>query len=121
MFNKRHDALSSRDSAGMLGRRTNPNATKAMSVVMNNNVDEGIITFGLWLNAEDKRSLALPIIMKEFTEDRKAVLQDNILQKDIIIDIVEGVPFCKECGSNDCAHVGFAICAEQMKDVKMIF
>jgi hypothetical protein len=121
MFNKRHDALSSRDSAGMLGRRTrtntNPSATKAVLVIRNNNVDEGIITFGLWLNAEDKRSLALPIIMKEFTEDRKAVLQDNILQKDIIVDIVQGVPFCNECKANDCAHVGFAVCAEQMKEV----
>ena len=86
-----------------------------MIVVRNNNVDEGIITFGLWLNAEDKSSLVLPIIMKEFTEDRKAVLHDNILQKDIIVDIVEGVPFCNQCRSNDCAHVGFAICAEQIK------
>jgi hypothetical protein len=119
MFNKRHDALSSRDSAGMLGRRTNanPSATKAMLVVRNNNVDEGIITFGLWLNAEDKKSPAIPIVMKQFTEDRKAVLQDNILKKDIIVDIVEGVPFCNECRSNDCAHVGFAICAEQTKEV----
>jgi hydrogenase maturation factor len=121
MFNKRHDALSSRNSAGMLGRRTgtnrNPSATKAVLVIRNNSVDEGIITFGLWLNAEDKRCLALPIIMKEFTEDRRAVLQDNILQKDIIVDIVQGVPFCNECGADDCVHVGFAICAEQMKEV----
>jgi hypothetical protein len=83
-------------------------------MVRNNTVDEGIITFGLWLNAEDKRSLALPIIMKDFTEDKRAVLKDNILKKDIIVDIVEGVPFCNECRSNDCAHVGFAICAEEL-------
>jgi hypothetical protein len=116
MFNKRHDAPSSRESAGSLGRRTNTSASKAMIIVKNNNVDEGIVTFGLWLNAEDKRSLVLPIIMKEFTENRKAVLHDNILRKDIIVDIVEGVPFCNQCRSNDCAHVGFAICAEQMKE-----
>jgi hypothetical protein len=84
------------------------------TMVRNNTVDEGIITFGLWLNAEDKRSLALPIIMKDFTEDKRAVLKDNILKKDIIVDIVEGVPFCNECRSNDCAHVGFAICAEEL-------
>ena len=87
---------------------------KTPLVIRNNNVDEGIIAFGLWLNVEDKSSIALPIIMKDFTEDRKAVLQDNILQKDnIVVDIVEGIPFCNECRSNDCAHVGFAICAEQ--------
>jgi hypothetical protein len=90
-------------------------ARKAPLVIRNNNVDEGIITFGLWLNAEDKGSLALPIIMKEFREDRKTtILQDNVLQKDIIVDIIEGVPFCNECRSDDCAHVGFAICAEEL-------
>jgi hypothetical protein len=83
-------------------------------MVRNNNVDEGMTAFALWLNVEDKHSLAIPIIMKDFTEDKKAVLQDNILQKDIIVDIVEGVPFCNECKSNDCAHVGFTICAEQL-------
>jgi hypothetical protein len=114
MFNKRHGGTSRR--GGSLGRITNASASKAMIFVRNNNVDEGIITFGVWLNAEDKRSLVLPIIMKEFTEDRKAVLHDNILQKDIVVDIIEGVPFCNECRSNDCAHVGFAIYAEQMKE-----
>ncbi len=82
MFNKRHDGSSQRKSAGSLGRRTSPSGSKTMIVVRNNNVDEGIITFGLWLNAEDKS---------------------------------EGVPFCNQCRSNDCAHVGFAICAEQIK------
>ena len=116
MFNKRHDAPSHRNSGGLLGTRANTSPSKAMMVVRNNNVDEGIITFGLWLNSEDKRSVTLPITMKEFTEDRKAVLRDNLLHDDIIVDIVEGVPFCNQCRSNDCAHVGFAICAEQMKE-----
>jgi hypothetical protein len=83
-------------------------------MVRNNTVDEGMTAFALWLNVEDKHSLAIPIIMKDFTEDKKVVLQDNILQKDITVDIVEGVPFCNECRSNDCAHVGFAICAEEL-------
>ena len=85
------------------------------TMVRNNNVEEGMTAFALWLNVEDKHSLAIPIIIKDFIEDRKVVLQDNILKKEIIVDIVEGVPFCNECGSNDCAHVGFAICAEEMK------
>jgi hypothetical protein len=93
-------------------RRTN--TKKASLRIRNNNLDEGVVTFGLWLNAENKKSLSIPIIMKEFAEGRRAVLQDNFLQKEIIVNIVEGVPFCNECKSNDCAHVGFAICAEQM-------
>jgi hypothetical protein len=85
------------------------------TMLRNNNVEEGMNAFALWLNVEDKHSLAIPIIIKDFTEGKKAVLQDNILKKEIIVDIVEGVPFCNECRSNDCAHVGFAICAEEMK------
>ena len=82
--------------------------------IRNNSLDEGVVTFGLWLNAENNKSLAIPIIMKEFTEGKRAVLQDNNLQKEVIVNIVEGIPFCNECRSNDCAHVGFAICAEQL-------
>jgi hypothetical protein len=73
------------------------NAKKASLRIRNNNLDEGIVTFGLWLNAENKKSLSIPIIMKEFAEGKRAVLQDNLLQKEIIVNIVEGVPFCNEC------------------------
>ena len=90
------------------------NTRKASLRIRNNNLDEGVITFGLWLNAENKKSLAIPIVMKEFAEGRKAVLQDNLLQKEVIVNIVDGIPFCNECRSNDCAHVGFVICAEQL-------
>ena len=90
------------------------NARKASLGIRNNNLDEGVATFGLWLNAENKKSLSIPIIMKEFAEGRRALLQDNILQKEVIVDIVEGIPFCNECRANDCAHVGFVICTEQM-------
>jgi hypothetical protein len=95
-------------------RKTTTNTKKASLGIRNNSLDEGVITFGLWLNAEDKKSVATPIVMKEFTEGRRAVLQDNVLQKQVIVNIVEGIPFCIECRSNDCAHVGFAICAEQL-------
>jgi hypothetical protein len=95
-------------------RKTITNTRKASLSIRNNSLDEGVITFGLWLNAVDKKSLAIPIRMKEFTEGRRAVLQDNLLQKEVIVNIVEGIPFCNECRSDDCAHVGFAICAEQL-------
>jgi hypothetical protein len=97
-----------------LSERRVRNTKKASLSIRNNSLDEGVTTFGLWLNSEDKKSLATPIIMKEFTEGRRAVLQDNLLQKEVIVNIVEGIPFCSECRSNDCAHVGFAICAEQL-------
>jgi len=101
------------DSAGLSKGRVG-NTRKTSLWIRNNNLDEGVITFGLWLNAENKKSLVIPIVMKEFAEGRKAVLQDNILQKEVIVNILEGIPFCNECRSNDCAHVGFVICAEQL-------
>ena len=106
----------------MSGRRRKSitNTKKASSAIRNNNLDEGVTTFGLWLNAEDKKSLTTPIMMKEFAEGRRVVLQDNILQKEVIVNIVEGIPFCNECRSNDCAHVGFAICAEQLTNKSKI-
>jgi hypothetical protein len=97
-----------------LSERRVKNTRKASLRIRNNNLDEGVITFGLWLNAENKKSLTIPIMMKEFAEGRKAVLQDNLLQKEVIVNILEGIPFCNECRSNDCAHVGFVICAEQL-------
>ena len=105
--------MAKRDSAG-LSERGLGNTRKASLRIRNNNLDEGVVTFGLWLNAENKKSLAIPIMIKEFAEARRAVLQDNILQKEVIVNIVEGIPFCTECRSNDCAHVGFVICAEQL-------
>ncbi|HZA48587.1 MAG TPA: hypothetical protein VE521_06660 [Nitrososphaera sp.] len=84
-------------------------------LVRNNDVDEGVIAFGTWLsNLEGQTQSAVPISIKSFEQDRLMVLRDNILQKEVIIDIVEGVPSCRECRLKDCIHVGFAICAEQM-------
>jgi hypothetical protein len=69
-------------------RKSITNTNKASSAIRNNNLDEGVTTFGLWLNAEDKKSLTTPIMMKEFAEGRRVVLQDNILQKEVIVNIV---------------------------------
>ena len=114
MFDKRRDELSKGTGSDIFGTRRNKSGKVLATVVVNNNLDERVVTFGLWLNAENKKSISIPIIMKEFAEGRRAVLQDNLLQKEIIVNIVEGVPFCIECKSNDCAHVGFVICTEQM-------
>ncbi|MFL6479174.1 MAG: hypothetical protein ACJ707_10225, partial [Nitrososphaera sp.] len=85
--------------------------------VRNNTVDEGISAFTLWLGGNENLA-KMPITMRHFTQgiDKVVVvsLQDNILRRYVTVDVVEGVPFCNECKSNDCAHVGFAVCAEQM-------
>ncbi len=105
----------------MSGNRKNTtNTSKASLGISNNNLDEGVTTFGLWLNDEEKKSPEIPIIMKEFSGGKRAVLQDNLLQKDVIVSIVDGIPFCKECRFDDCAHVGFVICAMQLANKSKI-
>lgn len=96
--------------------RQRRSASSNVLIVRNNNVDEGVVAFGLWLNndKEQKNSSAAPITMREFHKDKAILLQDNILQKETTVNIIEGIPFCNECRSDDCVHVGFAICAEQM-------
>ncbi len=105
----------------MSGKRSNiRNTSKAHLGLANNNLDEGVTTFGLWLNAEDKKSPETPVIMKEFVGGKRVVLQDNNLNKDVLVTIADGIPFCNECTSNDCAHVGFTICAIQLANKSKI-
>jgi hypothetical protein len=114
MFNKRHNTPSYGADMSNKGRRHSASkSTSSVQVVKNNSVDEGIIAFGLWLNHEESESKSLTI--KEIHHDKAILLRDHLLQKDITVRIVEGVPLCNECRSDDCMHVGFAICVEQMK------
>jgi hypothetical protein len=102
------------------GRVRKKNGKASSLRIINNNLDEGVTIFGFWLNSENKKSHSIPIVMKQFAEGKKAILQDNLLEKEILVNIVEGIPFCNECRSNDCAHVGFAICAEQLTNQSKI-
>lgn len=118
MFDKRRDEPSNgADSSDFFGTRRKASSKALATMVRNNTVDEGISAFTLWLGENGKNSASMPITMKQFTQGINKVevsLQDNVLQKDILVGITEGVPFCNECKSNDCAHVGFAVCAEQL-------
>lgn len=103
-----------------LGKAKNADAfkfddEKPGRVIKNNDVDDGVITFGIWLNARiNKDESQVPIAVKKFVPDQLALLNDHVLQKEVSVAFTEGVPSCKECGdSQDCAHVGFAICLEQ--------
>ena len=119
MFNKRRDELSNgAGSSDIFGMRRKASDKVLATIVRNNTVDEGVSAFTLWLGVNGKNSAAIPITMKQFRSDinNKVVvsLRDNILQKDIHVGIVDGIPFCNGCRSNDCAHIGFAVCAEQL-------
>jgi len=118
MFDKRRDEPSKgAGPSGIFGTRRKASEKMLATIVRNNSIEEGISAFTLWLGA-NRNSSSMPFALEQFTHDINKVavsLQDNLLQKHITVDIIEGVPFCNECKSNDCAHVGFAVCAEQLK------
>jgi hypothetical protein len=79
-------------------------------------LDEGTFAFMHWLNSEDKRSLSStdnPIVLLKFINNIHTILYDTNLHAEVDVEINEGIPYCKYCKEDDCAHVGFAICVEQ--------
>jgi hypothetical protein len=82
-----------------------------------NTLEEGMITFGQWLYSKDNsQRWDNRLVLKQFVTSSHAVLQDNTagIGIDIVVDISNGIPLCRNCGSDECAHVGFTICAKQM-------
>lgn len=80
-------------------------------------LDEGTVAFMHWLNSDDKKSLAPtnnPIVLLKFVNDVHTILFDTCLCAEIDVEINKGIPYCKYCKEGDCAHVGFAICIEQL-------
>jgi len=80
-------------------------------------LDEGTFAFMHWLNSEDKRSLSStdnPMVVLKFVNDRHTVLYDTHLHSEVDVQITKGISYCKYCKEDDCAHVGFAICIEQL-------
>jgi hypothetical protein len=77
-------------------------------------LDQGTEAFMHWLGSDDKTSTSKnPIILKQFKCNKYAVLYDNTLDKDVIVETHQGVPFCKTCNTDDCGHVGFTILLDQ--------
>ena len=80
-------------------------------------LDEGTFAFMHWLNSADKRSISStdnPIVLLKFINDQHTILYDTVLHIEIVVQINEGIPHCNYCKEDDCAHVGFAICVEQL-------
>lgn len=77
----------------------------------NNSVDEGVVAFGRWVCNVDVATL--PITLRQLSGNR-AILHDSTLLSDVIVEIAGSIPRCLHCTSNDCIHIGFAVCASQM-------
>jgi hypothetical protein len=101
------------------GNGNGKNPFGADSNPRNNNkcetLEDGIFAFMHWLNSEDKKSLSGEdsIVLMRFMNDRHTILYDTTLHTQLEVQINNGIPFCKYCNQDDCAHVGFAIEVEQ--------
>ena len=69
-----------------------------------------------WINSENKKSITSdnPIVLLKFVNDKHTILYDTDLQSEVHVEINEGIPHCKYCKLDECFHVGFAICIEEL-------
>jgi hypothetical protein len=80
-------------------------------------IDDGTEAFMHWMSSTDKKSLnsGNPIVLLKFNNDVHTLLFDTTLSKEVDVESKNGIPFCNYCNSDDCAHVGFTICLEQLE------
>ena len=79
-------------------------------------LDEGTFAFMCWMNSDDKKSITSdnPIVLLKFVNDKHTILYDTDLHCEVDVQINEGVPYCRHCELDDCSHVGFAVCVEEL-------
>ena len=79
-------------------------------------IEGGTEAFMQWMGSPDKKSLTCdnPIVLIRFINDVHAVLYDTSLSKEVEVRLASGIPYCSYCKSDDCAHIGFTICVEQL-------
>ena len=79
-------------------------------------LDEGTFAFMHWMNSENKKSISSdnPIVLLKFVNDKHTILYDTDLHSEVDVQINEGVPYCRYCKLEDCSHVGFAVCIEEL-------
>lgn len=83
-------------------------------------LDEGTFAFLNWMNYKsfDRAGCEQdpPLVLKyvDFPKVGLVKLFDRFLGQDIFVDIVDCVPTCKTCITDDCSHVGFTICLLQL-------
>ncbi len=79
-------------------------------------LDYGTMEFMKWLIAKDTNSGDTLIVVKDYFDNKYAILFDKSILKNVIIAYRDGMPWCMTCNTDDCGHVGFAICLKQDYD-----
>jgi hypothetical protein len=81
-----------------------------------NSLDFGTMEFIKWLISKDTDSGDTLIVVKDYFDKKYVILFDKSIFKDIIVAYRDGLPWCVACNTDDCGHVGFAICLKQNYD-----
>ena len=79
-------------------------------------LDFGTMEFIKWLITKDTNSGDTLIIVKDFLVNKYVILFDKSILRDVIVGYRECMPWCMTCNTDDCGHVGFAICLKQDYD-----
>lgn len=99
-------------------QNSDPNEPPDENKVVNKceTIEDGTEAFMQWMGSPDKKSLKSdnPIVLVKFINDVHTVLYDTSLSKEVEVKLSSGIPYCNYCKSDDCAHVGFTICVEQL-------
>jgi hypothetical protein len=79
-------------------------------------LDFGTMEFIKWLIAKDTDSGDTLIVIKDYFDNKYVILFDKSISKNVIVGYRDGMPWCTVCNTDDCGHVGFAICLKQNYD-----
>ncbi len=79
-------------------------------------LDFGTMEFMKWLISKDTNSGDTWIVVKDYFDNKYVILFDKSILNDVIVAYRDGMPWCMTCNTDDCGHVGFAICLKQDYD-----
>jgi hypothetical protein len=79
-------------------------------------LDLGTLEFMKWLVSKDTNSGDTLIVVKDYFDNKYVILFDKSILKNVIVAYRDGMPWCIACNTDDCGHVGFAICLKQDYD-----
>ena len=79
-------------------------------------LDTGTMEFMKWLVSKETNAGDTLVIVKDYLDNRYVILFDKSIDKDVIVNYRDGMPLCMTCNTDNCGHVGFAICLKQNFD-----
>jgi hypothetical protein len=116
MENSNNDDADEPPPPGITSKHNDNNSNKHETHNKCESLDEGTFAFMHWMNSDNKKSITSdnPIILLKFVNDKHTILYDTDLHVEVDVEINEGVPYCRYCELDDCSHVGFAVCVEEL-------